>query len=53
MSFSVNATNRANHIYVMGTEFVQGINDTTIYAEKNFYRNFTDPGNKIYAKFAL
>ena len=47
MSFSVHATNRANHIYVMGTEFVQGINDTTIYAEKNFYSNFTDPGKKF------
>ena len=47
MSFSVHATNRANHIYVMGTEFVQGINDTTIYAEKNFYRTFTDPGKKF------
>ena len=46
MSFSVHATNRANHIYVMRKEFVQGINDTTIYAEKNFYRNFTDPGKK-------
>ena len=46
MSFSVHATNRANHIYVMETEFVQGINDTTIYAEKNFYRNFTDRGKK-------
>ena len=41
MSFNVHATNRANHIYVMGKEFVQGINDTTIYAEKSFYRNFT------------
>ena len=47
MSFSVHATNRANHIYVMGTEFVQGINYTTIYAEKNFCRNFTDPGKKF------
>ena len=47
MSFSVHATNRANHIYVMGKEFVQGINDTTIYAEKSFYRNFTDPGKKF------
>ena len=47
MSFSVHATNRANHIYVMGKEFVQGINDTTIYAEKNFYRNFTDTGKKF------
>ena len=44
MSFSIHATNRANYIYVMGSEFVQGINDTTIYKEKNFYRNFTDPG---------
>ena len=46
MSFSAHATNRANHIYIMSKEFVQGINDTTIYAEKNFYRNFTDPGKK-------
>ena len=42
MSFSVHATNRANHIYLMGTGLTQGINDTTIYAEKNFYRNFTE-----------
>ena len=47
MSFSVHATNRANHIYVMGTGLTQGINDTTIYAEKNFYRNFTDPGKNF------
>ena len=47
MSSSIHATNRANHIYVMGRGFVQGINDTTIYAEKNFYRNFTDPGKKF------
>ena len=47
MSFSVHATNRANHIYLMGTGLTQGINDTTIYAEKNFYRNFTDLGKKF------
>ena len=47
MSFSVHATNRANNIYVMGEAFVQGINDTTIYAEKKFCRNFTDPGKKF------
>ena len=47
MSFSVHATNRANHIYIMGTGLTQGINDTTIYAEKNFYRNFTDFGKKF------
>ena len=44
MSFSVHATNRANSIHLMGTGLTQGINDTTIYAEKNFYRNFTDFG---------
>ena len=47
MIFSVHATNRANHIYLMGTGLTQGINDTTIYAEKNFYRNFTDFGKKF------
>ena len=47
MSFSVHATNRADHIYLMGTGLTQSINDTTIYAEKNFYRNFTDFGKKF------
>ena len=47
MSSSVHATNRANHIYIMGEAFVQGINDTTIYAKKKFYRNFTDPDKKF------
>ena len=45
MSFSV--TNRANNIYVMGDEFTQDIHDTTLYVEKNYYRNFTDPGKKF------
>ena len=47
MSFSVHKSKRANHIYLMGTGLTQGINDTTIYAENNFYRNFTDPGKKF------
>ena len=47
MSFSVHATNRANHIYLMVTGLTQGINDTTIYAEKNFYRNVTDFSKKF------
>ena len=38
MSFSVHVTNRVSHIYLMGTSLTQGFNDTTIYAEKNFYR---------------
>ena len=47
MSFSVHATNRANDIYLMGTGLTQGINDTTIYAEKHFHRNFTDFGKEF------
>ena len=47
MSSSIHATNGANHIYLMGTGLTQGINDTTIYAENNFYRNFTDFGKNF------
>ena len=47
MSFSKHANNKANNIYVMGKDYIQKINDATIYAEKMFYRNFTDPGHKF------
>ena len=47
MSSSIHATNRANHIYVMGEGLVQGIHDTTLHAEKNYWRNFTDPVKKF------
>ena len=47
MSSSIHATNRANNIYVMGKEFIQGINDTTLYAEKLFHNNFTELGKKF------
>ena len=47
MSFSKHANNKANNIYIMGKDYIQKINDTTIYAEKMFYRNFTDPGHKF------
>ena len=46
MSFSKHANNKANNIYVKGKDYIQKINNTTIYAEKMFYRNFTDPGHK-------
>ena len=51
MSFSKHANNKANNIYVMGKDYIQKINDTTIYAEKMFYRNFTDPGHKFILSF--
>ena len=47
MSSSIHATNRANYIYVMGEGPVQGIHDTTLYAEKNYWIKFTDPGKKF------
>ena len=47
MSFSKHANNKVSNIYVMGNDYIQKINDTTIYAEKMYYRNFTDPGKKL------
>ena len=47
MSVSAHATNRANHIYLMGDGLTQGINDTTLYVKNNYWRNFTDPGKKF------
>ena len=47
MSFSIHRTNRANHIYIIGDGITQGINDTTIYVEKKYFRNFTEPDVKF------
>ena len=47
MSFSAQATNKANHIYLMADGLTQGIIDTTLYVEKNYWRNCTDPGKKF------
>ena len=46
MSFSIHADNRANNIYVLGDFLVQGINGTSIYADKIYSKNFTEPGKK-------
>ena len=43
----VHANNKANNIYVMGDLFVQGINDKTLYAEKIYSQNFTQPSKKF------
>ena len=37
----LHSNNKANNIFVMGTDFVQGINDTTLYADKVYGQNFT------------
>ena len=51
MSFSKHANNKANNIYVMCKDYIQKINDTKIYAEKMYYRNYTDPGKKFVLSF--
>ena len=43
----VHANNKANNIYIMGDLFVQGINDTTLYAEKVYSQNFTAVNKKF------
>ena len=43
----VHANNKANIIYVMGDFIVQGINDTTLYAEKLYSQNFTATNKKF------
>ena len=43
----VHANNKANNIYVMGDLFVQGINDTTLYAEELYSQNFTAVNKKF------
>ena len=47
MSFSSHTNNKANTIYVMGKEFIQGINDTTLHAEKELHNNLTELGVKF------
>ena len=43
----VHTNNKANNIYVMGDLFIQGINDTTLYAEKIYSQNFTQSSKKF------
>ena len=47
MSSSIHATNRENQIYCFGEGLTQGINDTTTYAEKNYWINFSEHGEKF------
>ena len=44
LSSSVHANNKNNNILVLGKDFIQGINGTTIYAEKMGTSNFTVHG---------
>ena len=43
----IHSNNKANNIFIMGDAFVQGINDTTLYVEKLYSQNFTQPSTKF------
>ena len=47
LSNSKHSNNKTNNILVLGREFIQKINNTTIYAEKMYSPNFT-ADNKIF-----
>ena len=47
----IHSNNKANIIYVIGKDFVQGINDTTLYADKVYSQNFTKPSKKFVLSF--
>ena len=46
-SNSSHSTNKTQNIYVLGKDFVQGINSTTIYAEKIYKTNFREQNKKF------
>ena len=43
----IHTNNKANNIFGMGDGIAQGINDTTLYAEKLYSQNFTQPSTKF------
>ena len=47
MSSSVHANNKTRSILVLGKDFIQGIDNTTIYAEKMYSTNFAVANRKF------
>ena len=47
MSSSVHDNNKTNNILVLGKDFTQGINVTTLYAEKLYSIKFTENNKKL------
>ena len=47
MSSSVHANNKTKNILVLGKDFIQGLDNTTIYAEKLYSINFTITNTKV------
>ena len=48
MSSSVQANNKIRSILLLGQGFTQGLDNTTIYAEKMYSINFTENSKKFY-----
>ena len=46
-SNSSHPTNKTQNIYVLGKDFIQGINNTTIYADKIYKTNLTKQSKKF------
>ena len=47
MSSSVHATNRTKNVLILGIDFIQGLDNTAIYAEKLYSINFTKTNKKF------
>ena len=47
MSSSTHANNKIRSILVLGTDFIQGIDNTTVYGEKMYSPNFTVDNKKF------
>ena len=47
----IHSNNKANNIFIMDNGIVQGINDTTLYAEKLYSQNFTAVNKKFVLSF--
>ena len=47
MSSSVHANNRTKNILLLGKDFIEGLDITTIYPEKLYSINFTENNKKI------
>ena len=53
LSSSLHANNKKNNVLVLGKDFVQGINGTTIYAEKLYSFNFTENNKKFCSTYII
>ena len=43
----IHSSNKTNNIYITGKDYVQGINNTTLHADKIYSQNFTQPSKQF------